>query len=216
MPPERTETEAEWLAAVLPAPPARVLDVACGLGRHMLALEARGYETVGIEIDPGLAREARAAGLDVREIDMRALDEVEGDFDGVICMWASFGWFDADGNARVLRDMAAKLRPGGAVVLDIYNPTFFEAHQGAWEVRPGLVETKTVQDGQLLVEYDYGERFYWQLYEPEELVAIVPALALAAVDRSDDRPRMRIALKASPASSGASAASPTTSDATVR
>jgi SAM-dependent methyltransferase len=193
-----------------------VLDVACGLGRHMLALQARGYDCIGIELDAGLAGEAREAGLDVREIDMRSLEEVEGTFDGVICMWASFGWFDEDGNARVLRSMAAKLNPGGVIVLDIWNPTFFEAHQGEFEVRPGLVETKIVQDGQLLVEYDYGERFYWQLYEPEELAAIVPELTVAAVDRSDDRPRTLIALQASPASSGASAASPTTSDATVR
>jgi SAM-dependent methyltransferase len=201
---------------VLPAPPARVLDVACGLGRHMAALEARGYECVGIELAEALADEARESGLDVRAIDMRAVDEIEGDFDGVICMWASFGWFDVEANARVLRDMAAKLRPGGVIALEIWNPPFFEAHQGDFEVRPGLVETKTVHDRQLLVEYDYGERFYWQLYEPDELAAIVPELTLAAVDRSDDRPGMRIALQASPASSGASAASPTTSDATVR
>ena len=116
--------------------------------------------------------EARAAGLDVRELDMRDVDSLDGEFDGVLSMWASFGWFDDETNADVLRQLAAKVGPGGRLVLDVWMPSFFEKHQGAREIRAGIVETKTVRDGRLYVEYDYGERFDWRLYEPEELVEL--------------------------------------------
>ena len=38
-----TEREVAFLQGVLPLPPATVLDVACGFGRHARALAARGY-----------------------------------------------------------------------------------------------------------------------------------------------------------------------------
>jgi len=167
VPQEQTEREADFLARVVPR--GRVIDVCCGLGRHMRALEARGYECVGVEREPALVAEARAAGLDVRELDMRDLRAVEGEFEAVLSMWASFGWFDDKTNAGVLSQLAAKVAPGGRLVLDVWMPAFFETHQGAREIRPGIVETKSVRDGRLYVEYDYGERFDWQLYEPEEL-----------------------------------------------
>src|SRR2546426_5268688 len=99
VPQEQTEREADFLARVVPR--GRVLDVCCGLGRHMLALEARGYECVGAELDPGLVAEGRATGLDVRELDLRDLRAVKGEFEGVLSMWASFGWFDEETNTEV-------------------------------------------------------------------------------------------------------------------
>jgi len=171
VPPEQTEREADFLERVVPR--GRVLDVCCGLGRHLRALEARGYECVGVELEPRLVAEAPAAGLDVRELDMRDVGSVEGEFEGVLSMWASFGWFDDETNAEVLRRLAAKVAEGGRLVLDVWMPEFFETHHGTREIRPGIVETKSVRDGRLYVEYDYGEGFDWRLYEPEELAPLV-------------------------------------------
>ena len=107
-----TEREVDFLLGVLPPPPARVLDVPCGFGRHALALGRRGYRVTGVERDPDVAREARAAGVDVRELDMRRLGDLPKKFDAVICMWASFGWFDDATNADVLA--ASPRAPGPA------------------------------------------------------------------------------------------------------
>ena len=205
----------EFLRSVLPPPPARVLDVACGLGRHMSPLAAAGYECVGVELDDEIAAEARGAGLDVRTMDMRDVEQLPGTFDAVLSMWASLGWFDDETNARVLRALAAKVAPGGVLVLEVFDRAWFEPRQGPYELRPGIVETKRIEDSRLFVEYDRGGVFEWRLYEPEELAA-GSGLALGAVDRSPDSARMRVVLHASPASSGASAAEPRTSDATVR
>jgi 2-polyprenyl-3-methyl-5-hydroxy-6-metoxy-1,4-benzoquinol methylase len=43
MAPERTEDDVGFLVRVLPPAPARILDVACGFGRHMRALAELGY-----------------------------------------------------------------------------------------------------------------------------------------------------------------------------
>lgn len=66
IPPERTEMQADFLARTLNlAPDERVLDVACGIGRHSLALARRGVEVIGLDYTPAYLRRAvaNAAGL---------------------------------------------------------------------------------------------------------------------------------------------------------
>jgi len=172
VPAEWTEAEVAFLARQLP--PGRVLDVACGFGRHAVGLGALGWDVLGVERDPRVATETRAAGVEVVELDVRELDRVAGSFDGVISMWASFGWFDDAGNEAVLAAMTRKLRPGGVLVLDVWNPP---AHRsGERVIRAGVRERKTVTGGRLRTALDYGDGALdvhdFRLYEPAELEAL--------------------------------------------
>jgi SAM-dependent methyltransferase len=185
--PEQTKTEQEvaFLLHFLPPPPASVLDVACGFGRHSQALSERGYRVLGVEREPAAVVEARRSGMDVVELDMRNLRELVGSFDVVICMWASFGWFDDATNADVLAQMAKKLRSEGVLVLDVYFPTFFRTRQGTLSIeRNGrrVLERKRIPDERLYVslEYEDGMRdeFEWRLYEPDELSNLGDACGL--------------------------------------
>ncbi|HSR12985.1 MAG TPA: class I SAM-dependent methyltransferase, partial [Thermodesulfobacteriota bacterium] len=69
-----------------------VLDVACGTGRHAIALAAQGYSCMGCDSSRGMiamAREnARRFGADVRfEIaDFSALSAISETFDAVLCL----------------------------------------------------------------------------------------------------------------------------------
>ena len=174
-----TDREVDFLLRVLPPPPATVLDVPCGFGRHALALATRGYAVTGVERDPAAAAEARAGGLQVHELDMRRLGELPGIFDAVICMWASFGWYSDEANAEVFAAMAAKAR--STLVLDVYDPAFVRTRQGPFENR-GVREDKRVDGNRLrtTLEYPDGSRdaFEWRLYEPEELAALGTAAGL--------------------------------------
>jgi SAM-dependent methyltransferase len=174
----QTAAEAAFLRRVLPLPDFRqVLDVPCGFGRHMALLVDSGYDVVGIDNDPAIVAEAQAEGLDARLGDMRDLTRLRDDFDAVVCMWTSFGYYDADTNADVLRGFAARVRPGGRVVLDLLDPAFFETRQGERDV------------------------FEWQLYTPDELASLAElelVLACAAFDESapacGEAPRMQVVL----------------------
>jgi SAM-dependent methyltransferase len=112
------------LALTRPAGKA-VLDLCCGPGRCSIALAKRGFRVTGVDRTAYLLNKARARGRAagsniewVRE-DMR--DFVRpGAFDLVISMFTSFGYFDDKGeDARVLENMFASLRPGGACLIEV-------------------------------------------------------------------------------------------------
>lgn len=107
-----------------PAPGARLLDVACGRGRHARLLARRGYRVTGVDLSPRAVatarRRAAAEGLDVRfEVaDMRHLP-YEAAFDGALNLFTSFGYFDDDAeHAAAIAAMARALVPGGFLVQD--------------------------------------------------------------------------------------------------
>jgi SAM-dependent methyltransferase len=127
-PPERTLTEVDFVIEKLALQPgARVLDLACGHGRHSLELARRGFRVTGVDLSPRsleLAREAAAAeGLDVEfvQADMREL-AFDAEFDATINLFTAFGYFESDEEDRgVLELVARALRPGGAFLIDTLN-----------------------------------------------------------------------------------------------
>lgn len=109
--------------------PETALDVACGIGRHLLPLAEAGLDVTGVDVSPdyvAAARErAREAGVDrrvdVREGDMRELDVVEGRYDLVTIFGSSFGYFDDETNRQVLSLMRERVADGGVLVMGLVN-----------------------------------------------------------------------------------------------
>lgn len=101
-------------------PGARVLDVPCGTGRVATRLAARGYMVVGVDRTERFLATARARGDGVRyeQGDMRDLP-FDGGFDGVVCLWGSFGYFDRAGDRAQARSAARALVPGGRYLIDV-------------------------------------------------------------------------------------------------
>lgn len=126
----------------------RVLDLACGTGRHMAAFGDAGLDMVGLDLSGYLLeRAARDPALRGRLVrgDMRALPFRDGAFGGVINMFTSFGYFDTgEEHRRVLEEVARVLRPGGRFLLDFMN-----AHRA---VRSGLGRTVRHGDGYTIEE----------------------------------------------------------------
>jgi SAM-dependent methyltransferase len=125
---ERTLREVDFVVEKLELEPgARVLDVACGHGRHSLELARRGFRVVGVDLSPRSLERAREAargeGLDVEFVhsDMRELD-FEDEFDAAINLFTSFGYFESDDeDRRVVERVARALWPGGRFVVDMNN-----------------------------------------------------------------------------------------------
>ena len=195
--PEWTAREVGFVSRQAPRPAYRtLLDVCCGEGRHAIPLAKRGYDVTGLDRDSAAlsAAQERAADLGVAahfvEGDMRDLAaSVAGPFDVCVCLWQSFGYFDAATNEDILRQMGDLLRPGGRLILDIYHPGFYAAHQGvSTQERNGRAITSLtcLEGSHLTVDIDYGsdfapDRMEWELYTPEAIQTIAARYSLRTV-----------------------------------
>ncbi|MBM3943903.1 MAG: class I SAM-dependent methyltransferase [SAR202 cluster bacterium] len=110
----------------------RVLDAACGTGRHAVALAQRGYEVVGLDVSPlyiRLADEcAKEAGARARFVEGDVLDAVaalgdERPFDAVISMFNSHGYWGRQRDVRLFGQLRASAYPYATlVVLTTHQP----------------------------------------------------------------------------------------------
>jgi ubiquinone/menaquinone biosynthesis C-methylase UbiE len=124
--PAETDVESEALRSLLPEPPARVLDLACGQGRHSIRLAKVGYDVVGLDSSSLFIEQARRASEDLGvqvefvEGDMRDVS-FDAEFDVVVSLFTSWGFGDDATNQLVLDGVGRALRDEGLFVLEINN-----------------------------------------------------------------------------------------------
>lgn len=106
------------------APPARVLDLGCGPGRHALELARRGFRVTGVDLSEYLLGEARrraqesGLAIDLIQQDMREFRGSQ-EFECALNLFTSFGFFqDPADDRRVVENVFRALVSGGAFVLD--------------------------------------------------------------------------------------------------
>jgi len=128
---ERTEKEIQFLVRELELKkPMKILDLACGHGRHANRLAELGYNVTGVDITLGfleIARsDAKKKGVKVRYIkkDMRKINFSE-EFDRVFLLFTAFGYFEDDENFNVLKNVARDLKSGGLFCFDTFNRDVF-------------------------------------------------------------------------------------------
>jgi SAM-dependent methyltransferase len=126
---QQTRLEVEFvLRSLRPLEGARILDLPCGYGRHAALLARRGFHVVGVDLSRAMLAEARRRSpegprLRFRRGDMRRIG-YRDEFDAVINLYTSFGYFTPAQNVTALRRMARALRPGGRLLVDHRDPTY--------------------------------------------------------------------------------------------
>ncbi|HMA37356.1 MAG TPA: class I SAM-dependent methyltransferase [Chloroflexia bacterium] len=136
-------------AAPGPGRPARVLELACGSGRVLLALARAGHHCTGVDIAPAMlalareraARAGQRAGIQLVEARIEALPAGLGPFDLALCALNSFAYLPTqDAQIAMLTGVQPRLRPGGRLILDL-SPVDADGpfpangeliHQGTW------------------------------------------------------------------------------------
>ena len=118
----------------------RVLDVACGPGRHISALAQAGARVFGFDLSRILLTRARSiTARPLVRADMRALPFRGGSMDLAVNLFTSFGYFATDAEHDcALGEMLRIVRPGGWFVIDFLD---------AGAVRAGLVAEEVQQLG---------------------------------------------------------------------
>jgi 2-polyprenyl-3-methyl-5-hydroxy-6-metoxy-1,4-benzoquinol methylase len=104
---------------------AKVMDLACGKGRHALTLHESGLKVLGLDLSEESIKSAnkyRSENLRFEVHDMREPYHETG-FDAVFNLFTSFGYFENfDDNRKVLNSITTYLNPKGYLLIDYLNP----------------------------------------------------------------------------------------------
>ena len=173
---QRNDAEAEFFIDKLcnylhPHPEAKMLDIACGKGRHSVYLNKKGYDVTGIDLSYSsikYARQFENDKLHFFEHDMRNLLYINY-FDVAFNLFTSFGYFDTEkDNVNALKAFRKSINNKGTLVLDYFNSE---------KIVHNLIETevksiegidfhikKQVIDGhiQKTIEFKHGRKYKFQ------------------------------------------------------
>ena len=138
---EDTENQVEFIIKALQLRgDERILDLACGYGRHALSLAWRGFSVVGVDITQELIDDANKNApqnaqffcADIREV------QFEQEFDVVLNLAdGAIGYLETDEeNLKIFDVIARALRPGGKHFMDVMRAEHAEAYfpKRWWEV----------------------------------------------------------------------------------
>jgi len=141
---ENTENEVDFIVQTLELTgKERILDLACGYGRHALSFARRGYAVVGVDLSEDYVQDARAEArkasltaefirADIRDIQFRnEFDVVLNLADGAI------GYLEDDiENLKIFDKISEALRPGGKHFMGVCNAEFAEQNcpRREWEI----------------------------------------------------------------------------------
>ena len=139
-----TAREVELYLSLLGVPPeARILDLACGQGRHTLALARLGFKNVeGLDRSHYLITRARAAAkreglaVDFHEGDARKVPAPADSYDVVLILGNSFGYFESSQeDLAVLKEVRRVLQPWGKLLADIADGAYLRENfqRRSWE-----------------------------------------------------------------------------------
>lgn len=194
----------------------KILDLACGFGRHSLELARRGFSVTGVDITPAYIQFAKEAaqkeGLcadffcqDIREI------RFEHEFDVVLSMAdGAVGYLENDTeNLKIFTSVSKALKHGGKYFMDIMNGSYADAHfpcrlweagnqcltlsEFEWnhETRVMLYGQHDFEYGQLLSKPNINEGNPIRLYTLAEIRGILSSLGMdvtASYGNFDGRP----------------------------
>ncbi|WP_035648621.1 MULTISPECIES: class I SAM-dependent methyltransferase [unclassified Flavobacterium] len=149
---------------------AKVLDLACGKGRHSIYLNQLGFDVLGADLSENSIAEASKNSnetLHFKVHDMR--EPFEEKFDAIFNLFTSFGYFESDDdNLTTLKAIKESLSEYGFAVIDFMNVA-----QVIETLVPQEVKTvegidfhikRYVEDGHIFKEIDFedqGRKFHF-------------------------------------------------------
>ena len=128
---EAQQTFSLFESATQARPPARLLDLGCGNGRHLRLFVEKGYQVTGLDLSRPLLLNAQSAippeARNLVRAEMIAPPFASDAFDAVLNLFTTFGYYATDEeNWRVAQHMARILKPGGVLFFDYINKKYLQ------------------------------------------------------------------------------------------
>ena len=118
----------------------KILDLACGIGRHSIYLEKIGFDVTGTDKSTNNIKKAKKSQNDkLKFIQMEMINDTNRKYDGIFNLFTSFGYVNHDYNLETIKNIERQLKDDGKVIIDFMNTLF---------VKNNLVieETKVIDD----------------------------------------------------------------------
>ena len=118
----------------------KILDLACGIGRHSIYLDKIGFKVVGTDKSPNNIKKAKASkNQSLSFLQMEMIDDTNHKYDVIFNLFTSFGYVNHDYNLKTIKNIERQLKDNGTVIVDFMNTLF---------VKKNLVieETKVIDD----------------------------------------------------------------------
>ncbi|MEC4113582.1 class I SAM-dependent DNA methyltransferase [Myroides pelagicus] len=102
---------------------AKVLDLACGKGRHSIYLNQLGYNVTGVDLSENSINTAKKYENDTLHFEVHDMrEELTEKYDAILNLFTSFGYFaDEADNAKALKAIHNSLNEYGLAVVDFMN-----------------------------------------------------------------------------------------------
>lgn len=116
---------------------AKVLDLACGKGRHSVYLNTLGYDVTGADLSENSIASAMKYANDRLHFQVHDMRKpFEAKFDAIFNLFTSFGYFERDeDNVETLRAIRDSLSETGFAVIDFMNVAKVLDHLVAGETK---------------------------------------------------------------------------------
>lgn len=177
----------------------KVLDMPCGVGRHSIELQKKGFEVVGVDKTSEYVEDARQKDesdeIEFVQEDMKEFRR-EDSFDVVLNWWNSFGYFeDKEDDRKMLENIHASLKQDGVLVMDLWSKELaamndFSSH---WSEQDGIYnledgrpkdDWKKVERTWIKVEDGETAEYTWEqrLYAASELEQMLKQVGFSEVN----------------------------------
>ena len=103
----------------------KILDLACGIGRHSIYLDKIGFKVVGTDKSPNNIKKAKASkNQSLSFLQMEMIDDTNHKYDVIFNLFTSFGYVNHDYNLKTIKNIERQLKDDGIVVIDFMNTLF--------------------------------------------------------------------------------------------
>ena len=105
----------------------KVLDLACGKGRHSIFLEKQGFKVTGIDNSLNNIKKAKLyQNKNLKFFKREMIEEIGGKFDVIFNLFTSFGYVNKEYNIKTIRNINNHLSQNGFVIIDYLNSKLAE------------------------------------------------------------------------------------------